>query len=198
MEQLPDSFVTGQRRDLKKEMEELRQQAELLGTKRFWEEFSKLSQELIKHVEAERRARELITKSPLPEYLYHVTTVVNAERIFKEGLRKGFSKDNVDTHSVSLSDGVTLGLYSANKTQNTPRENLVVLKIKTAGLPREQFLSMLPFQNPSFPKVNLEEVRFVGEVIPAAHITAAPPAEVQALIAEETARDRRLLEKEEH
>lgn len=190
MENLPESYLAGKKRDFKAELAELKQQA--LGGEEFWAAFSSLSQEFIEQVRAEQRARELERTAPLPEYLYHATTPQNAEKILSLGLKPGYSKNEVDKTTISLSDGVGLGLLAAAVTQGVQQEDLVVLRVRTVGLPRGEFWSLLPFQNPFRPGAHLEEVRFDGEVIPPENITVVSSAEVQSLLAAESSQAKEL------
>lgn len=95
--------------------------------------------------------------SILPEALYHATTKEKARCILIEGLRPSALQFE-DRAVVSLSDTVAYARFCASLTQDTEASDLVVLEITTQGLPREQFESYLPFDNPLEPGEKLHEV----------------------------------------
>jgi RNA:NAD 2'-phosphotransferase (TPT1/KptA family) len=90
-------------------------------------------------------------RKPLPEKLYHITTRQNAEQIMAEGLdptRLIFEDRDV----ASLSDDIEFALNVAEETQNTKRDNLVILEIDTRYLTPSRIHNYLMKADPDNPK----------------------------------------------
>lgn len=150
---------------LKGRLDELKKSG--LNGQRFWDEFKKLAQELQNIIEKKTEARRIMLEGPLPDVLYHATTEENVQDIIESGgLKIGFSKREADQYRIFLTDSIIYALYVVQQTQEVLPRRIKIFKVKTRGLPRKQFLSMLAFENPNVPGESTHEVVYEGQGIP--------------------------------
>ena len=102
----------------------------------------------------ERSEREL----PLPDTLFHATTLQNARQILKEGLHVSRLFDLSKPDAVSLSDDIGYAKRVAAETQNMPEGRIVVLAVDTSKLTPSRVRNYLQAASSNAPS-SLEEMR---------------------------------------
>jgi len=144
----------------------------------FWTKFKILAQELSNMLKLKSEARKAMLESPLPDVLYHATSPVDVQRIQESKIIKpGFSEREEDRHRLFFSDSVAYSIHVVMQTKKIHPREIKFFKLRTSGLPRGDFLSMLEFEGKNGEPTH--EVAYEGLGIPIDNLELMSDEEVR-------------------